>query len=209
MELMDMYSARSIIDRGVPVPETILFSIVHAMLRGLEYLHNTKNTCHRDIKPDNVLLNSKGEIKLSDFGICKLLDSDAKCSSFVGTIKYMSPERVVRSEYGLPGDIWSLGLVVYELAAGCFPYPNTENIIVMLENFEQEPPLLPNDGRFSPQLIDFVYRCLQTEPSQRFTVTQLLQHPWFVNAVQADVASWVIQNVYSCLLYTSPSPRDS
>ena len=193
MELMDLKSARSIIDHGVAVPEQVLCSLTHAVLCGLDYLHSVKQVCHRDIKPDNILFNTLGQIKLSDFGICKALDSDAKCHSFVGTIKYMSPERVMKSEYGLPGDVWSLGLTVFELATGYFPYANTDNILAQLDNLNQQPPRLPS--QHSPELVDFVDCCLQIEPSQRATVPQLLGHPWFAQHAPVQVSAW-LQELY-------------
>lgn len=77
---------------------------------------------HRDIKPENILINSKGKIKLSDFGISKELEqTKALTNTFVGTLSYMSPERIQGHQYGYPSDIWSLGLVILELASGHFP----------------------------------------------------------------------------------------
>mmetsp|Transcript_14135 Transcript_14135/g.14189 ORF Transcript_14135/g.14189 Transcript_14135/m.14189 type:complete len:245 (+) Transcript_14135:25-759(+) len=111
MELMDLGSSRKIISvlagRQEPVlPEEILYALSFPILKGLQYLHTEKHMIHRDIKPDNVLINSKGEIKLSDFGICReLANSAAFCNSFVGTITYMSPERIMKTSYAYPGDI--------------------------------------------------------------------------------------------------------
>ena len=204
MELMDLRSARTIIEclGGTLMPEAVLCTVAHGILCGLEYLHVAKNVCHRDIKPDNILFNTSGQIKLSDFGICKTLDSDAKCHSFVGTIKYMSPERVKKSEYGCPGDVWSLGLTLFELATGVFPYPNTDNIIVQLENFDQVPPQLPANGNHSAELIHFVDCCLKIDPAQRATVPQLLTHSWFSNFQPVDVAAW-LQQLYAVSNYLS------
>jgi serine/threonine protein kinase len=164
MELMDFGSVRRLLDLigGRPMlPEHVLFAITvpvapMQILKGLHYLHRVKHTMHRDIKPDNVLLSSRGEVKLSDFGIAsELANSSASALSFVGTLSYMSPERMEHATYNYSADLWSLGLVVYELASGRHPYPVTHNIIEMIENIRNLPaPTLGSEH--SPELVDFV-----------------------------------------------------
>lgn len=86
-------------------------------------MHCSKNLIHRDIKPENVLLNSRGEVKIADFGVSKHLDkTHGLANTFVGTLIYMSPERITNKKYGHNCDVWSFGLVMYELATGDNPY---------------------------------------------------------------------------------------
>lgn len=81
---------------------------------GLMYIHFTKNLIHRDIKPENVLLNTRGHVKITDFGISKsLAKSQGIAHTFVGTIIYMSPERILNKEYSHNCDVWSFGLMMY------------------------------------------------------------------------------------------------
>ncbi|XP_077835646.1 dual specificity mitogen-activated protein kinase kinase 2 isoform X1 [Macaca mulatta] len=94
----------------------------HMVLRGLAYLREKHQIMHRDVKPSNILVNSRGEIKLCDFGVSgQLIDSMA--NSFVGTRSYMAPERLQGTHYSVQSDIWSMGLSLVELAIGRYPIP--------------------------------------------------------------------------------------
>lgn len=128
------------------------------MLHALKFIHKERHQIHRDIKPENILINSYGEVKLTDFGISKqLFETINNCKSVVGTIAYMSPERMNSEDYSYPSDIWSIGIVVYEMATGQHPYPACNNFIEMRENMlGMDPPKLPSDSYFSEELIDFV-----------------------------------------------------
>ena len=117
---------------------------------------------HRDIKPDNILVNSLGFVKLTDFGITKQLDeTSALLSTFVGTMNYMSPERMEGEKYSFEGDIWSLGIVIVELMTGSYPYVESTGFLEMLEQIkEEESPNVPNNGQFSPELRELIDICL-------------------------------------------------
>ena len=82
---------------------------------GLDYLHTNKRIVHRDIKPSNILLNYKGIIKISDFGVSSIvLDSLKGKETLVGTYNYMSPERIRMNNYSFVSDVWSIGCIAYE-----------------------------------------------------------------------------------------------
>uniref|UniRef100_A0AAQ4S0I1 Dual specificity mitogen-activated protein kinase kinase 2 n=1 Tax=Gasterosteus aculeatus aculeatus TaxID=481459 RepID=A0AAQ4S0I1_GASAC len=107
------------------IPEEILGKVSIAVLRGLAYLREKHQIMHRDVKPSNILVNSRGEIKLCDFGVSgQLIDSMA--NSFVGTRSYMSPERLQGTHYSVQSDVWSMGLSLVELAIGRYPIPPPE-----------------------------------------------------------------------------------
>ncbi|XP_069338675.1 dual specificity mitogen-activated protein kinase kinase 1 isoform X2 [Eulemur rufifrons] len=94
----------------------------HMVIKGLTYLREKHKIMHRDVKPSNILVNSRGEIKLCDFGVSgQLIDSMA--NSFVGTRSYMSPERLQGTHYSVQSDIWSMGLSLVEMAVGRYPIP--------------------------------------------------------------------------------------
>uniref|UniRef100_A0A3Q2Z017 Dual specificity mitogen-activated protein kinase kinase 1 n=1 Tax=Hippocampus comes TaxID=109280 RepID=A0A3Q2Z017_HIPCM len=99
------------------IPEQILGKISIAVIKGLSYLREKHKIMHRDVKPSNILVNSRGEIKLCDFGVSgQLIDSMA--NSFVGTRSYMSVRKLI-----FQSDIWSMGLSLVEMAIGRFPIP--------------------------------------------------------------------------------------
>jgi len=120
-----------------------------------------------------------GDAKLSDFGISKELEATLHmCNTFVGTLSYMSPERMENKQYSFSSDIWSIGMVVFEMATGLHPY-NASNPLELREMIEnQSPPSLFGIASISSDLADFVSKCLQKEPSKRPTAGQLLSHPF-------------------------------
>ena len=122
MENMDAGSLDLVMKKAIRIPERILGIVSKAVVLGLQYLREKHKIIHRDVKPSNILVNSRGEIKLCDFGVSgQLIDSMA--NSFVGTRSYMAPERLQGSKYTVLSDIWSLGLSLIEMAIGRYPIP--------------------------------------------------------------------------------------
>ena len=106
----------------------------------------------------------------------------------------MSPERIIGNEYSYSSDIWSLGLVIYELATGIFPYQNGNDYLMQIKKIVDDPePSLNDNGDFSEDLINFVQGCLKKDPNERFTVTELLCHNWIVNNYDSeyDICEWL------------------
>ncbi|KAL4227351.1 Dual specificity mitogen-activated protein kinase kinase 1 [Mactra antiquata] len=122
MEYMDGGSLDLILKKAGRIPEPILGKLTSSVLKGLIYLREKHSIMHRDVKPSNILVNSRGEIKICDFGVSgQLIDSMA--NSFVGTRSYMSPERLQGTRYTVQSDIWSVGLSLVEMAIGRYPIP--------------------------------------------------------------------------------------
>ncbi|XP_071965851.1 dual specificity mitogen-activated protein kinase kinase 1-like [Antedon mediterranea] len=140
MEHMDGGSLDLVLKNAGRIPERILGKVTIAVLRGLSYLRVNHNIMHRDVKPSNILVNSRGEIKMCDFGVSgQLIDSMA--NSFVGTRSYMSPERLQGTHYTVQSDIWSMGLSLVEMAIGRYPVPPPdEKEIANIFNLKYEEP---------------------------------------------------------------------
>ena len=105
------------------IPEEMLGIITYQILKGLEYLQKVKKIVHRDIKPCNILLISKGFVKISDFGVSGVMKDSLDCKkTLVGTYIYMSPERIEGLNYSFNSDIWSVAISILECALGFYPY---------------------------------------------------------------------------------------
>jgi len=178
LEYMDGGSLANVLSQVGPIPEHVLASISFQILWGLAYMKHEKRV-HRDVKPSNLLINSNGEVKVTDFGVsAELQSSFAMCGTFVGTFKYMSPERIKNAPYSYMSDIWSFGLVVMECATGQYPFHEHSNCIEMAQTIlEADVPKLPR-GQFSPELIDFCAQCLHRDPDKRLPAEVLLGAPW-------------------------------
>jgi len=177
------------------ITEPVMVEIVQQILKGLSFLHKIRHQVHRDIKPDNILINSQGRVKLTDFGISKELEETiSSCKTFVGTLFYMSPERMENEHYSFPSDIWSLGLVMIEMASGIYPYPESNNFLEMHHTVKLSPSAtLPSGSHYSSELIDFISNCLQKSPEHRLTALQLLAHPWISKNQEHtnEFATWI------------------
>ncbi|WOL13862.1 mitogen-activated protein kinase kinase 5-like [Canna indica] len=177
--------------------EPFLSEVAHQVLAGLAYLHRRK-IVHRDIKPSNLLIDSGGRVKIADFGVSRILAQTMDpCNSSVGTIAYMSPERINtdlnHGNYdGYAGDIWSFGLSILEFYLGRFPFG--ENLgkqgdwaslmcAICLGNPPEAPPTASREFR------DFISRCLQKDPARRLPAALLLQHPFITNNQPSSLTS--------------------
>ncbi|VEU36453.1 unnamed protein product [Pseudo-nitzschia multistriata] len=162
--------------------ERFVVSIAYQVLKGLEYLHSQR-IIHRDIKPGNILLNSRGEVKLCDFGISSLYGEDDASlqTTVVGTSRFMSPERLRAKPYGKASDIWSFGLVILELWKEEIPFKECASIVSLVITVEETSldDLLSGIRSLSGNLWDMLVFCLQQEPVKRMPASILLQAPLF------------------------------
>lgn len=158
-----------------PVPPELATFIVSRVARGLEYAHKKKlngrrlNVVHRDVSPKNILITDEGEVKLGDFGVAKaarFLETPEGEQVF-GKVEYMSPEQASCQETGPRSDIYSLGLVYYELLAGQNPmrHPGDALPETLMRVLTGEVPPIPG---LDPAYARILQRMLAKEPTERY-----------------------------------------
>ncbi|PRP82266.1 hypothetical protein PROFUN_06278 [Planoprotostelium fungivorum] len=169
--------------------EDEIASVMRDCLLALSYMHETKKI-HRDIKPDNILLNDEGMCKLADFGVAGKTSTVDKRSTLTGTPYYIAPEvlREDESGYDARADIWSLGVVALQFAQGYVPYAELPPMKVMLHIAKNPAPTVKNAAEYSPSLIGFLNACLVKEPSRRASAKALLQEEFIKRAKTPAVA---------------------
>ncbi|SAM04008.1 hypothetical protein [Absidia glauca] len=195
MEYMDCGSLDKLYGDGVP--EDVLAKIALSMVKGLKFLKDELSIIHRDVKPTNVLVNMKGQVKLCDFGVSGQLNKSLAKTN-IGCQSYMAPERIRAVDtYTVSSDVWSLGLSLVEVAGGKYPYAYDNMFAQLRAIVEEEPPTLPD--HYSEEARDFISACLHKEPSKRPTYAELLEHPFIqkYHDVDVDMESWATQALES------------
>ncbi|EOD52120.1 putative map kinase protein [Neofusicoccum parvum UCRNP2] len=195
MEYCSGGSLAGLLEHGRIEDETVIMVYALQMLEGLAYLHES-SVVHRDVKPENILLDHNGVIKFVDFGAAKVIAKQGKTlaaehaatrqgrqKSMTGTPMYMSPEVIKGENKGRLGavDIWSLGCVILEMATGRRPWASLDNEWAIMYNIAQgNPPQLPTGDQLSDSGIDFLNACFERDPGKRATAAELLQHEWIM-----------------------------
>ncbi|EKM80658.1 hypothetical protein AGABI1DRAFT_71099 [Agaricus bisporus var. burnettii JB137-S8] len=198
MEYMDAGSLDKL--QGAGVPEGVLGCIARSMVKGLKFLKDDLHIIHRDVKPTNVLVNRRGQVKLCDFGVSGQLERSLAKTN-IGCQSYMAPERIQGESqnnlgtYTVASDVWSLGLSMIEIGMGKYPYPpeTYSNVFAQLTAIVHgEPPELPED-KYGPSARQFVAGCLVKHPGGRSTYQQLLDHPFLNDGIlrEVDMIGWV------------------
>ncbi|KAA6429168.1 MAG: cGMP-dependent kinase, partial [Trebouxia sp. A1-2] len=166
--------------RKTPCNEEQVRFYAAGVVSGLQYLQE-RNLVWRDLKPENLLLDSNGYLKMADFGFAKRLAPGMKTFTLCGTPEYLAPELVTQTGHARPVDWWAAGVLIFEMAAGYPPFYN-EDRVAMFRNICQVKYTCP--PHFSKELRDLVKRLLTHSPSQRLGslkggALDVKAHPWF------------------------------
>ncbi len=182
LEFMDRGCLHSFVKNHGPIPEHVVRVIAADCLRGLRFLHK-HHVMHRDFKTANILLSREQACaKISDFGLARDLNpGKSLVNTFVGTIAYMSPERLQCNEYTYASDIWALGVSLAECIMGKYPFAKPQNFFEYI-HVTQNCNLFQQGNKelacISENAKSFILLCTNTEPKNRPTAEQLLDHPW-------------------------------
>merc|ERR1719201_1495684 len=198
---MDAGSLADALKDGHALPTHALRLVTRRILQGVRYLHKQK-ILHRDIKPGNILVSKKGEIKLSDFGLAVSVDKYQEKGldiSQKGTRQFMDLRRLEgvfpSDAHAFGSDIWSLGMTIYCLAVGTrTPFTDNPGHFEMMEKVRcLEKSMDMTSLKGEPQLIDFLKKCLRQDPKRRPSARRLLKHA-FVEKSKIDISKvkiWV------------------
>lgn len=179
MEYMDGGSLTDVVTETL-MRESQMAAVAREILQAVHHLHSSK-IVHRDIKSDNVLLDMSGNVKLTDFGFCSHFSVRSMRQTVVGTPYWMSPEIINKIPYDEKVDIWSLGILVIEMVDGEPPYMELDPIRVLYHIAGKGRPY-PKSPGLSPELLDFIDRCLEVEPNKRASAEELLRHEFLKKA---------------------------
>jgi len=157
--------------------------IIYQIALGVKYLHKY-GIIHRDLKPDNIMLteaSDKGQIKIMDFGLSKILGKKEKTVDGFGTLTFVSPEVLIRKPYNKEIDIWSIGVILYLILSGDLPFDDEEDdeqkiaksIVFNEVEFPQK-----KFGNRSKEVINLIKGCLTKEPKNRIKIDEILKSDW-------------------------------
>ena len=169
-EYVEGETLKDVVEREGPLPVRDVIEAGIQIARALAFAH-ARGVVHRDIKPQNVLLNGDGRAKVTDFGIARALETDGATltGTVLGTSDYMAPEQARGERVDAAGDVYSLGALLYELLTGEVLFPGESFLTVAVRHINEPPPSVLEQRPEAPlRLAAIVERCLAKDPSDRF-----------------------------------------
>ncbi|EEW15548.1 serine/threonine-protein kinase [Corynebacterium jeikeium] len=167
MEYIRGESLADVLSRESSLPQNLALDVLTQTAAGLKAIHEA-GLVHRDIKPGNLLITSDGFVKITDFGIAKAAAAVplTRTGMVVGTAQYVSPEQAQGDQVGPASDVYSLGVVGFEMLAGYRPFSGESTVSVAIKHISETPPELPEE--IDPNLRELIRVCLRKSPRTRY-----------------------------------------
>jgi len=199
MEYIEGQDLRSLIQERKKVSPEEAVEVMEQVCLALDAAHRV-DVIHRDLKPQNVMRDKAGRILVMDFGLARTLEGDGmtQTGALVGTMEYMSPEQALAKELDQRSDIFSAGLIFYELLSGQMPYRADSALASLIRRTQERArPISEHDNTIPQPLSNIVSKCLEREPAARYqTAKELL----------ADLESWQGKRAAGAVAFPSVRP---
>lgn len=171
MELLEGKELRTLMMPGVPMAVADAVDVAIQIAEGLAYAHQS-GVVHRDIKPANIMIVREGQVKITDFGIAHMRSAEVRTQTGVvlGSPKYMSPEQVLGKRAEPGSDIFSLGVIIYEMLTGNAPFAGADVNAIMFQIVNLAPPAPSSVNPHAPEMLDFIVaKALAKAPEERYS----------------------------------------
>ena len=176
------------IDRESKLSEDLARKYFRQLVCGMYYVHS-QGVVHRDLKPENILVTHDDVCKITDFGLSNVQNTDTfgqvpnnlNMKTCCGTPYYVAPEVVTKKEgyNGFTADVWSLGIILYVMVVGDLPF-TAKDLRALLRKIGKGDYKIPESAGLSDSCKDLITKTLNTKADERYTLTQISEHPWFV-----------------------------
>ncbi len=217
MEYVDGEEVAAILARGTEVEIPSAVNCLMEMCRGVQAIHST-GIVHRDLKPENVMLAKNGEIKIMDFGIARSLEGKKLTAhgALLGTVEYMSPEYLAEDKVHPLGDIYSLGVIGYELLTGSLPHRGG-GVLEVIESKLHKSPVPPHELRKDCPIVlsKMILKAMHADPTKRYQNARALLHDLAtlgyesgVRIPTAELEPERVQDLVSSSVEDEPEPSD-
>lgn len=173
------YGDLSLFLKNKKLKESVVKGFLYQIVSGLKYLHK-KNIFHRDLKPQNILVDNNFNLKITDFTFAKENMEENMSQTMCGSPLYMAPEILNYQEYNSKTDLWSVGIIMYEMLIGSTPY-KAKNIVKLVKNIKERDVIIPKNIKLSSICKHLLFSLLEKDPKKRLSWDELFNHPWFKN----------------------------
>lgn len=178
MEFVKGITLKQMVEQDQLIPTPVALRVAKQICAGLAAAHEV-GVIHRDIKPQNIIIETTGGLKVMDFGIARLTQDRGMTATgtVIGTPDYMSPEQARGLNLDFRSDIYSTGVVLYELFTGTLPFEGDSPLAVVLKHVQEKPPPpQAKNPKIDPKIAAIILKCMQKDPDDRFqSVNQLYE----------------------------------